>query len=78
MQKEFVSWQDTNRDDVIARNSRVWFVVIPDVARFWGSENFYRWVKNNAELIDVTYLRRRDDVNLYIYLYDPSRVIDDQ
>ncbi len=72
LQKEVISWQDTNRDDIFARNKRVWFVVIPDMATFWGSQGFYRWVKNNAELVDVSYLRRRDNTNLYIYLYDPQ------
>jgi hypothetical protein len=77
LQQEIISWQDTNRDDVVARNNRVWFVIIPDMAWFWGSQNFYRWVKNNAELIDVKYLRRQDDANLYIYLYEPAPMIDE-
>jgi 4-amino-4-deoxy-L-arabinose transferase-like glycosyltransferase len=77
LQQEIISWQNTNRDDVVARNNRVWFVIIPDMAWFWGSQNFYRWVKNNAELIDVKYLRRQDDANLYIYLYEPAPMMDE-
>lgn len=73
LQQETISWQDTNRDDVIARGKRTWFVVIPDMAWFWHSEDFYWWVAHKTQLIDVRYLRRRDDANLYVYLYDPAQ-----
>jgi hypothetical protein len=74
LNQDVISWQDTNTADIVQRNQRVWFVVIPDMAWFWGSEDFYWWVANRNELIKVQYLRRRDDANLFIYLHEPTQI----
>lgn len=72
LKQEVISWRDIGPDDVEKSNERTWFVVIPDMAWFWGSEDFYWWLSRNGELINVQYLRRLDNTNLYTYLYDPT------
>jgi 4-amino-4-deoxy-L-arabinose transferase-like glycosyltransferase len=72
LNQEVISWQDIGPDDVEKSSERIWFVVIPDMAWFWGSEDFYWWLTQNGELINVQYLRRLDNTNLFIYLYDPA------
>ena len=37
----------------------------------WGNKEMKWWVEQNAQLIEVYYLRTPDDFYLRIYLYDP-------
>jgi hypothetical protein len=71
--RETISWKEIDRDAVTQSGKRVWFVIIPEMAWFWKTEDFLWWVTRNSELIDVRYLRLPDNTNLLIYLYDPSR-----
>jgi hypothetical protein len=38
----------------------------------WGNLDLRYWLINNAQLIEILYLRMpEDDFNLKVYLYDP-------
>lgn len=70
--REIISWRDIDRDAVVQSGKRVWFVIVPDLTWFWHTQDFLWWVSHNSELIDIRYLRRPDNANIYIYLYDPA------
>jgi hypothetical protein len=72
LNREFVAWPDIDSEMVIESGKKVWFVT--DSETVWGNLPLKAWVEQNAELIEVLYLRLRDDdFNLRIYLYDPAR-----
>jgi hypothetical protein len=73
LDREIISWRETNIDAILNQDERVWFVLIPEMAYAWNSLDFLTWVSDNSELVDIKYLRRPDKTELYIYLYDPSR-----
>lgn len=72
LEEDVLLWQDVNAKIVTNNNHRMWFVVIPDMAWYTGTEDFYWWVSHNTRMIKNYYLRTVDDANLEIYLYDPS------
>lgn len=69
--QEVLSWQDMNKDLVEQSGTRTWFVIVPDMAWYWGNEDFYWWVSHRTQLVDVFYLRTPDDMKIEVYLYDP-------
>ena len=72
LKREVLLWQDVDTEDVLNSGQRVWFVVIPDMAWYTGTEDFYWWVSHNTRMIKTLYLRTVDNANLEIYLYDPD------
>ena len=68
---EIVRWRDINPGVVVGSGKRFWFIT--DSETVWGNMKMKTWVEQNAELIEVKYLRREDDFYLRIYLYDPAR-----
>jgi mannosyltransferase len=69
--RQIIAWDDISPETVVQSGKRVWFVV--DSETVWGDLHKKRWIEQNAELIDVLYLRLPEDLNLRIYLYDPAR-----
>jgi hypothetical protein len=67
-----VRWDDVNKETIENDGRRVWFVIIPDLTWYTGTENFYWWVSHNTRLIRSLYLRTVDNTNLEIYLFDPA------
>jgi hypothetical protein len=70
--EDVVAWDDVDADTIRQRKNRVWFVVIPDMTWYTGTEDFYYWVVHETRMIRTLYLRTIDNVNLEIYLYDPA------
>jgi 4-amino-4-deoxy-L-arabinose transferase-like glycosyltransferase len=68
---EEVAWLgDVDPQQLSMDGRRYWFVV--DSEHSWWSPDQKRWVEDNSELVDVTYLRVRENINLRIYLFDPQ------
>jgi mannosyltransferase len=72
MRDDVVRWDDIHKDTVMNGGQRVWFVIIPDMTWFSGTEDFYWWVSHYTRLIRTLYIRTVDNTNLEIYLYDPT------
>ena len=72
LKQDVLLWQDVDTEIVINSKDRVWFVVIPDMTWYTGTEDFYWWVAHNTRMIKTLYLRTVDNANLEIYLYDPA------
>jgi hypothetical protein len=69
---EILSWQNVDPGMIVQSDRKVWFVT--DSETVWGNESLKFWVEQNAELIEVLYLRlREDDFSLRVYLYDPAK-----
>jgi hypothetical protein len=68
--QELIFWEDIDPEAVMQSGERFWFVI--DSETEWGNKEMKWWVEQNAELIDVRYLRTPDDFSLRIYLYDPE------
>jgi hypothetical protein len=69
---DVVRWDDINKETIEKGGRRVWFVIIPDMTWYTGTQNFYWWVSHSTRLIRTLYLRTVDNTNLEIYLYDPA------
>lgn len=69
---DVIAWDDVNVESIQAEGNRVWFVVIPDMTWYTGTEDFYYWVVHYTRMIRTLYLRTVDNTNLEIYLYDPA------
>ena len=72
LKQDVLLWQDINEQTVLNSGHRVWFVIIPDMAWYTGTQDFYWWVSHNTRMIKTLYLRTVDNANLEIYLYDPD------
>jgi len=72
LRQDVLQWESVDENTVIEYKQRVWFVVIPDMAWFTGTQDFYWWVSHNTRLIKTLYLRTVDNANLEIYLFDPA------
>lgn len=69
---DVVRWDDINKETVENGGRRVWFVIIPDMTWYTGTDDFYWWVSHYTRMIRTLYLRTVDNTNLEIYLYDPA------
>jgi uncharacterized membrane protein len=69
--QEIIPWRDIDPETVVRSGRRFWFVL--DSETIWGNTEMKWWVEQNAELVDVKYLRLPDDFYLRVYLYDPTR-----
>ncbi|HJS20108.1 MAG TPA: glycosyltransferase family 39 protein [Anaerolineales bacterium] len=69
---DVVRWDDINKETIESSGRRVWFVIIPDMTWYTGTEDFYWWVSHYTRLIRTLYIRTVDNTNLEIYLYDPA------
>jgi hypothetical protein len=52
-------------------SNRFWFVV--DSETVWANDKMNTWLNDNADLIEVKYLRTPEDLYLRTYLYDPEK-----
>jgi hypothetical protein len=71
-QDDVVRWDDINKETVENSGRRVWFVIIPDMTWYTGTEDFYWWVAHNTRMIRTLYLRTVNNINLEIYLFEPA------
>lgn len=69
---DVVRWDDINKESVENGGRRAWFVVIPEMTWYTGTEDFYWWVVHYTRMIKTIYTRTVDNVSLEIYLYDPA------
>lgn len=69
---DVVLWDDVNAEVIENGAQRTWFVVIPDMTWYTGTEDFYWWVSHYTRMIKTIYIRTVDNTNLEIYLYDPA------
>ena len=51
-------------------DARYWFVI--DSENGWWASRQKRWVEENGTLLEVMFLRVRENIHLRIYLYDPG------
>lgn len=65
------AYEDVDLKVMLASHERYWFVL--DSETIWTNGNVKTWLENNAELIDVWYLRRPENNFLRVYLFDPAR-----
>jgi 4-amino-4-deoxy-L-arabinose transferase-like glycosyltransferase len=71
LNQEIIAWVDIDPETVVRGGKRFWFVI--DSETVWGNKQMKLWVEQNAELVEVKYLRTPDDFYLRVYFYDPSR-----
>jgi mannosyltransferase len=76
LDREIIALEEISSETVVESGKRVWFVL--DSYTVWGLPRKKQWIEQNATLIEVLYLRRPEDYNLRIYLYDPTRTADPQ
>jgi hypothetical protein len=69
--REVIFWEDIDPKAVMQSGERFWFVT--DSETEWANREMKWWIEQNAELVDVRYLRTPDDFSLRIHLYDPAR-----
>ena len=69
---DVVLWDDASKKNIESSGRRVWFVLIPDMTWYTGTQDFYWWVSHNTRMIRTLYIRTVDNTNLEIYLYDPA------
>lgn len=70
--QDVVRWEDITKEIVENGDGRVWFVIIPDMTWYTGTQDFYWWVSHYTRMIKTIYIRTVDNANLEIYLYDPA------
>lgn len=68
--KEIVAYQEVTEQMVRQSGQRYWFVL--DSETLWSNYELKGWVEQNADLINLLYLRTPDDNALFVYLYDPA------
>jgi mannosyltransferase len=71
--QEIVFWGDITPNSVMNSENRFWFLL--DDEFIWGNMRMKNFLENNAELVDILYLRREGDAHIKIYLYDPFSTI---
>ena len=69
LNQDVLSLRDIELDKLVESGRRIWFVI--DNFAVWSAPRKSHWVEQNAELIDVSYLRKLSDSSLSIYLYTP-------
>lgn len=68
--EEGLEWQNVNPEMILNSSNRFWFVL--DSETISANETMKSWLDENAELIEVKYLRTPEDLYLRVYLYDPG------
>jgi 4-amino-4-deoxy-L-arabinose transferase-like glycosyltransferase len=68
---EGIEWQIIDPEMVLNNSNRFWFVV--DSETIWTNGEMKSWIEENAELIEVKYLRTPEDISLRVYRYDPEQ-----
>ena len=68
--EEGLDWQNVNPEMILNSSNRFWFVL--DSETVFSNEAMKLWLDENAELIEVKYLRTPEDLYLRVYLYDPG------
>lgn len=69
--REILPTESVTPELILEAGQRSWFVI--DSETVWGNVPIRVFLEENAQLIDVLYLRLpEDDFNIKIYLYDPA------
>lgn len=69
--REILPTESVTPELILEAGQRAWFVI--DSETIWGNIPIRVFLEENAQLIDVLYLRLpEDDFNIKIYLYDPA------
>jgi mannosyltransferase len=72
--REITAYAEVSVNTLLESDKRYWFVL--DSETIWINGDTKLWLENNAELINVWYLRRPEDNSLRLYLFDPAQNID--
>lgn len=67
--QDVLSLRDIQLEKLVESDRRIWFVI--DNFAVWSVPMKSRWVEQNAELINVSYLRKLADSRLSVFLYTP-------
>jgi mannosyltransferase len=74
LQDTVADWAEFDVEQAQAQGNRVWIVL--DSEGVWSGSNAafnLNWVEQNAHMLTFTYLRVKEQMNLRILLFDPSR-----
>jgi uncharacterized membrane protein len=72
--KKIIAYTDLDLNTLLESDKRYWFVL--DSETIWTNDEVKTWLENNAQLIEVWYLRRPENNFLRVYLFDPMRSTD--
>jgi mannosyltransferase len=64
-----IGLSDIDISSIATESHKYWFVL--DSENAWWTPREKQWVENHAILLDVYYLRVRENINLRVYVYDP-------
>jgi mannosyltransferase len=71
LEREILPTEQVTPELVLEAGKRSWFII--DSETVWGNVRLRDFLEENAQLIDILYLRLpEDDFNIKIYLYDPA------
>jgi hypothetical protein len=71
LDREFVGYDDIDVPTILNGGRQYWFVL--DAETIWANPEVKAFLEDQAQLIDVRYLRTLDDFSLRIYHFDPER-----
>lgn len=71
LDREFIQYEDIDVPALLASGKQYWFVI--DSETIWANPAVKDLLENEAQLIDIKYLRTPDDFFLRIYRFDPER-----
>jgi hypothetical protein len=69
LDREIVKYEEIEVPTILNSEEVYWFVV--DSETIWANPELKRFLENEAQLIDIRYLRTPDDFFLRIYRFDP-------
>jgi mannosyltransferase len=72
LDREITQYEKIDLESMLQSGKRYWFVL--DAETIWANVKVKWWLENNAELIEVYYLRTPDDFYLRVYFVDPVRL----
>jgi 4-amino-4-deoxy-L-arabinose transferase-like glycosyltransferase len=74
MDREITAYTEVDVNTLLESDKRYWFVL--DSETIWINGDTKFWLENNAQLVNVWYLRRPEDNSLRLYFFDPAQNID--
>jgi hypothetical protein len=71
LDREFVQYETLDVPTILSSGETYWFVL--DSETIWANLEVKEFLENEAQLIDIRYLRTPDDFYLRIYFFDPNQ-----
>jgi mannosyltransferase len=71
LDREFIQYEDIDVPTILNSGRQYWFVI--DSETIWANPDVKALLENEAQLIDIRYLRTPDDFFLRIYHFDPEQ-----